>query len=89
MRSDQKIRDGLRSWVRKKATDHHGPAVGEITDFTPLFEERHLRSVHLPELLLLLERLCGSPIDVAELGPGDFRDIDTMVRRFGSAGVAR
>jgi len=41
--------------------------------------------VHLPELLLLLERLRGEPIDVEDLRPGDFRDIDTLVLRFGPA----
>jgi hypothetical protein len=54
----------------------------EITDRTALFEQRHLRSVHLPELLLLLERLRGAPIDVESLSAGDFRDIDTIVTRF-------
>ncbi|MFI9724083.1 acyl carrier protein [Streptomyces sp. NPDC052396] len=85
MRSDQEIRDGLRSWIRSKSLDGEGD---RLTDGTALFEERYLRSVHLPELLLLLERLCGEPIDVEELNPRDFRSIDAMVRRYGRAGVA-
>ena len=52
-----------------------------LTDQTPLFANRCLRSVHLPELLL--QRLSGVPIEVDDLQPGDFRDIDTLVRRFG------
>jgi hypothetical protein len=84
MRSDQETRDRLRAWVRTKTADPGGDG---FTDRTPLFEERHLRSVHLPELLLLLERLRGAPIDVENLRPGDFRDIDTMVLRFGTAGL--
>ncbi|MGW7003313.1 hypothetical protein ACWGCW_10895 [Streptomyces sp. NPDC054933] len=84
MRSEQEIRDSLRSWVLAKAADRDGAA---ITDQTALFEERYLRSVHLPELLLLLERLRGAPIDVEDLNPGDFRDIDSMVLRFGNAGA--
>jgi hypothetical protein len=79
MRSEQDIRATLRSWVRNKARDLDGVA---LTDTTPLFEDRHLRSLHLPELLLLLERLRGEPIDVETLRPGDFRDIDTLVHRF-------
>ncbi|MCM2430688.1 hypothetical protein [Streptomyces sp. RKAG337] len=43
--------------------------------------------MHLPELLLLLERLRAAPIEVEDLRPGDFRDIHTMVDRFGGAGV--
>lgn len=84
MRSDQEIRDLLRSWVLTKAPELSADG---LTDRTPLFEERHLRSVHLPELLLLLERLRAAPIEVEELQPGDFRDIHTMVDRFGGAGV--
>ncbi|MEU3465697.1 hypothetical protein ABZ721_37890 [Streptomyces sp. NPDC006733] len=84
MPSDEQIRTRLRAWVLTKAT---GLSAADLTDRTPLFEERHLRSVHLPELLLLLERLRASPIDVEDLRPGDFRDIRTMVARFGGAQV--
>ncbi|MCZ4119629.1 hypothetical protein [Streptomyces sp. H39-S7] len=84
MPSDQEIRDRIRAWVLTKAPDL---SAADLTDRTPLFEERHLRSVHLPELLLLLERLRASPIDVEDLRPGDFRDIRTMVDRFGGAEV--
>jgi len=66
----------LRGWVHAKAGD---PG---ITDRTPLFAERHLRSVQLPELLLLLERLRGARIDVERLEPGDFHSIATIADRF-------
>jgi len=97
---ETQVRETLRSWVLSKAKngadgtadhgapDHGAPNHGELTDSSPLFEERRLRSLHLPELLLLLERLRGEPIDVDDLRPGDFRDIDTLVRRFCGAGVA-
>ncbi|MEV6315605.1 hypothetical protein [Streptomyces sp. NPDC051776] len=77
--SEREIRETLRSWVLGKAKDLDG---GSLTDTTPLFERRHLRSLHVPELLLLLERLRGEPIDVEDMRAGDFRDIDTLVRRF-------
>lgn len=76
MRSETDTRTELRTWVRARAKND------DLSDGTPLFAERHLRSVHLPELLLLLERLRGEPIDVEDLSPGDFRDIDTIVERF-------
>lgn len=77
--ADQEFRAELRAWVRAKAGV-------DVTDQTQIFAERTLRSVHLPELLLLMERLRGAPIDVDNLRPGDFRDIDTMVARFGASG---
>ncbi|HEX2313486.1 MAG TPA: hypothetical protein VHJ17_07140 [Thermomonospora sp.] len=79
MRSDEEVLAELRGWVLGKARDLDETA---LTGRTPLFEERHLRSVHLPELLLLLERLTGAPIDVEDLRPGDFRDLDTIMARF-------
>ena len=85
MRSEQEIREALRSWVLSKARNFDGST---LTDSTPLFEERQLTSLHVPELLLFLERLRGGPIDVDDLRPGDFRDIDTLVLRFCGERVA-
>lgn len=73
----------LRSFVLDKAKAPLRPE--DLTDQTPLLTDGWLRSVHLPELLLLIERLRGAPIDVEDLKPGDFRDIDTLVTRFGAA----
>lgn len=75
MPADEKFRAELRAWVRAKAG-------ADVCDQTQIFSERTLRSVHVPELLLLLERLRGAPIDVEDLRPGDFKDIDTLVARF-------
>jgi hypothetical protein len=86
MRTDAELRDALRSWILGKASDLDD---GTLDDRTPLFEQRHLRSVHLPELLLLLESMRGAPIDVDDLTPGDFRDVATLVARFGTGGSAR
>lgn len=83
MRSEQEIRDELRTWVLGKSKSLEPE---RFTGRTPLFEERHLRSVHLPELLLLIEKLTAAPIDVENLQPGDFRDLDTIIERFTAVG---
>ncbi|MEO3786718.1 hypothetical protein ABGB12_25615 [Actinocorallia sp. B10E7] len=75
------MRSELHAWVLDKAKEPHP---GELTGSSPLFSEGWLRSVHLPDLLLYMERLRGAPIDVEDLRPGDFRDIDTLVLRFGT-----
>lgn len=75
MPTDQALAE-LRSWVQAKA-GHPG-----LTDHTPLFAGRLLRSVQLPELLLLLERLRGARIEVERLEPGDFDSIATIADRF-------
>lgn len=69
----------LRAWVAGKARDL---PPGGLTDDLPLLAGRHLTSLHIPELLLLLERLRGSTIDADRLGPGDFHDIRTIAARF-------
>lgn len=79
MISEQEAKDAIRSWAIRRAKSSEPDQIDETT---PLFADRHLTSVHVPELLLLLERLRGEPIDPEGLGPGDFRDIDTIVRRF-------
>ena len=71
--------DELRAWIGERV---RGIDPGELTDTTPLFEERYLTSPHVPELLLLLERLRGDFIDIESLQPGDFRDIETIASRF-------
>lgn len=77
MASEAEFRAGVRAWVSGKAGI-------PVTDQTQIFSRRILRSVHVPELLLLMERLRGAPIDVEALHPEDFRDIDTLVARFGT-----
>lgn len=79
MRSEQESRDAIRAWAASKART---VTPGQITDTTPLFRDGYLISLHIPELLLLLERLRSKPVDPSTLGPGDFEDIETIVRRF-------
>ncbi|MGH3466112.1 MAG: hypothetical protein ACRDQF_00035 [Thermocrispum sp.] len=69
----------LRAWVTAKARNL--PASGPADDL-PLFEGRYLTSLHVPELILLLERLRGHAIDVERLDAGDFADIRTITDRF-------
>ncbi|GGK74801.1 hypothetical protein [Mangrovihabitans endophyticus] len=71
--------DELHSWVLRKARDL--PPEG-LTDDLPLLAGRHLTSLHIPELILLLERLRRRPIDVEQLCAGDFRDLATIRARF-------
>ena len=79
MRSENDIREAVRAFVWQRADGL------PVTDATPLLKQRILRSIHLPELIILLERLRGAPIDVERLAHGDFDSIDTIVERFGMA----
>jgi hypothetical protein len=78
--------DVLRAWVAGRASDL---PPGGLADDLPLLAGRHLTSLHIPELILLLERLRGGPVDVERLRPGDFADIRTIAARFLPAAGAR
>lgn len=73
----------LRDWILAKNRDSDPR---ELSDQTPLLAAGWLRSIHLPELILMLERWRGEPVDVSDLGPGDFQDIETIASRFVVAG---
>jgi hypothetical protein len=69
----------LRGWVARKAK---GLPPEGLADDLPLLEGRYLTSLHIPELILLLEGLRGEAIDVERLQAGDFRDLRTIAARF-------
>ena len=77
MPSDTQLRRAVRAFVEQRCEGLR------ISDDTPLLTLRILRSIHLPELIILLERLRGAPIDVECLAHGDFGSIDAIVERFG------
>jgi hypothetical protein len=77
--TDVDPRAALRTWVTSKA---EGLEASEALDNVPLFEQRLLTSLHLPELILLIERLRSEAIDVTALASGDFATIDAIVDRF-------
>jgi len=77
-------RTELRAWITRRGAD---PGPGGLSDHSALFEQRILRSIHVPELILLIERLSGEPVDVEDLSAGDFRDLDTIIERFFAGAV--
>jgi hypothetical protein len=83
MPSETELRGELRSWVLARSGNAERAKSAVLTDQTPLFTERWLRSIHLPDLILTIERLTGQLVDVESLAPGDFKDIETLVGRFG------
>ena len=73
------VRQRLRGFVLAHGRD---VSAATLDDGTPLFDDRILTSLQVPELLLLIESLRGRDVDVLDLSPGDFQDIDTIVARF-------
>ena len=79
MKSEAKIRQALRDWVLKTSGKIKPD---ELTDETPIIEQRIISSLQIMDLILFLEQQTGQPIDVTQLKPGVFRNISVIYRNF-------
>lgn len=73
------VRDALRQWIADASSKR---SAQELTDDTPLFRSGILKSVQISDLILTIEELAQRPVDVEQIKPGVFSDIDTIYRNF-------
>ena len=73
------IRETLRSWITERSRKD---LISPLLDDTPLIEQGILSSVQVMDVILLIERMRNRPVDVGELKPGSFRDINSIVSTF-------
>lgn len=73
------VRAVLREWIL--AATPESDAAG-LTDTTPIIGDRYLTSLQITDLILFIEDLRGVPVEIDELTPGTFRDIETIHRTF-------
>jgi acyl carrier protein len=78
--SDLEFRQALRDWIVRTSGK-----VGkdDLSDDTPIMERRIITSVQVMDLILFIEETTGNAVDVEQLKPGAFRDINEIVARFG------
>ncbi len=69
----------MRRWILKRA---QGKPVGEFSDQTPILETGILSSLDVVELVLFLENLRGSEVDVDRIEPESLQSIDTLYENF-------
>jgi hypothetical protein len=74
-----RVREAIRSWVLSTSSRVEPAA---LADDTPIFSKAVLESVHVMDLILLIEELSGRPIDVEKLRVGVFRTVDAIVANF-------
>ena len=79
MSSEEDIRYALRQWISSASGK---TTVNELSDDTPLFRSGILKSVQVSDLILQIEELAERTVDVEQIKPGVFRDIDTIYRTF-------
>jgi acyl carrier protein len=76
---ERRIREALRSWV---VGTSGRIGADQLRDDTTIFSEAVLESVHVMELILLIEELSRREIDVEKLKVGVFRNVDAIVANF-------
>ena len=79
MKSEKKFREAVRQWIVSKSGKIH---LEELKDDTPIIEQRIISSLQIMDLILLIEKLSGKPIDVDTLKPGVFKNVDVIVANF-------
>ena len=75
----QAIKDALRQRIARLSGK---VAASALADDTPIIERRIITSLQVMDLILELESLKGSPIDVERLKPGAFKDIASIYAAF-------
>lgn len=73
------VRDALRRWI---AETSGRVACADVADDTPIFRDGILKSVQVSDLILYIEELSGSAMEVEKITPGAFRDIEAICRHF-------
>ena len=79
MKSEAEIRQALRDWVLKTSSKIKPD---ELTDETPIIEQRIISSLQIMDLILFLEQQTDRSIDVTQLKSGVFRNISVIYRNF-------
>lgn len=79
MKDEAAVRQTLRQWVRDTS-----PKLGDgpLEDSSPLFKGGILQSIHVMDLILLIEHLSERSIDVEKLQTGLFASIDVIIDKF-------
>ncbi len=70
------VLEQLKNWVHERNPD------AEVEPNTPLLEQKLLSSLQVTELLLFIEELRRSPIDIEALQPGTFHDLNAICDTF-------
>lgn len=79
MSREAEIKQALRDWIVKK----NGKIDASVlTDEIGIIEQRIITSLQIMDLIMYLEKLTGEPLDVEQLKPGVFKNIDTIYQNF-------
>lgn len=79
LKTAAQLRDDLKEWLLKK---NPGMKPGDFDEKTHLLKKGIIDSLRLMDLVLMVEKLCGHPLDLENLSPAVFESIETISSRF-------
>lgn len=79
MKTETEYKEELLKWVLKVSTKVRPE---ELTVSTPLIETRIISSMQVMELILFLEKLKGSRLNMKAMKPGAFTNIESIYNTF-------
>jgi acyl carrier protein len=79
MKTETDIKSQLREWISSASKKADKVA---ITDDTPIIEQRIITSLQVMDLILYIEQLTDASIDVEDLKPGVFKDVNAIYKNF-------
>jgi acyl carrier protein len=79
MKTEEEFKIELKNWVLQKSTKI---TAQDLTYSTPLIDTRIISSMQVMELILFLEKLKGSRLNMKNIKPGVFQDIDSIYNSF-------
>lgn len=82
---ESEVREQLRSWILRRS---QAKATTELKDDTPILESGLLSSLDVVELILFIESLRGSEVDVDDIEPEVLTNVNTIYDGFFRGEVA-
>jgi acyl carrier protein len=79
VKTETDIKSELREWISSASKKAEKIA---IADDTPIIEQRIITSLQVMDLILYIEQLTDAAIDVEDLKPGVFKDVNTIYKNF-------
>ncbi len=77
--NEEEAKGELRTWILERA---QASSDQSLKNDTPVLEEGLLSSLDIVELILFIESLKGGEVDVEDIDPESFRDINTIYEAF-------
>ena len=69
----------ITNWIVEK---NPKVSAAEISLDTPILEKRIITSLQVPDLILYVESISGTPVSFDNLKPGSFQSISAILKNF-------